>query len=59
MKTSRALNAGETVRPGFTVKRNVVNGQIFDLDLNNDIKHYNGLKPLHDAEAQAANSRLK
>jgi len=40
--------------PGFMLKLTFVNGQIFDLDLNNDIEHYPGLKPLHDAEAFAA-----
>jgi len=39
--------------PGFTLKLTFVNGQVFDLDLNDDIKHYPGLKPLHDVEAFA------
>ncbi|RBH52767.1 DUF2442 domain-containing protein [Pseudomonas sp. MWU13-2860] len=39
--------------PDFTLKLTFVNGQVFDLDLNDDIKHYPGLKPLHDSKAFA------
>ncbi|WP_248800091.1 DUF2442 domain-containing protein [Pseudomonas sp. MWU13-2105] len=51
MKRPRLLAV--QAHPGFTLKLTFMDGQVFNLDMNDDIKHYPGLKPSSDADAFA------